>query len=191
MVAETRRPAGNAMKHGLCSHLLLIEENAHRVEMIRQDLIECYKPRLQLEDKIINELAVAQFKVPDKARKLYAKAQQAFDKANEMAHSNVQLFDQAATACKARFADLQMKTMEFTQANVNAGFALARKLIATKDPAEFFAAQQDFAREQSQALQSQFAEFNTLSVALAKETAKPVQDSFSKSFGEFGKTFAA
>lgn len=125
------------------------------------------------------------------AQKTVDQAQQAFDKANEFAHSNVQLFDQAATACKARFADLQMKAMEFTQANVNAGFALARKLISTKDPAEFFAAQQDFAREQTQALQRQFAEFNTLSVALAKETAKPVQDSFSKSFGEFGKAFAA
>ena len=125
------------------------------------------------------------------AQKSVDQAQLAFEKANELAHSNVQVFDAAASAYKSRFADLQMKAMEITQTNVNAGFAFARKLFAVKEPAEFFTIQQDFAREQAQAVQRQVAELNELTVALAKETVKPVQEGLTKSFGDFSKSFAA
>lgn len=125
------------------------------------------------------------------AQKSVDQAQLAFEKANELAHSNVQVFDAAASVYKSRFADLQMKAMEITQTNVNAGFAFARKLFAVKEPAEFFTIQQDFAREQAQAVQRQVAELNELTVALAKETVKPVQEGLTKSFGDFSKSFAA
>ncbi|MBI2718442.1 MAG: phasin family protein [Rhizobiales bacterium] len=125
------------------------------------------------------------------AHKSMDQAQAAFDKASEFAHSNVQLFDAAASAYKSRFADLQLKAMEITQANVLAGFAFARKLFAVKEPTEFFTLQQEFAREQAQVLQRQVSELNELSVALAKETVKPVQDGFSKSFADFTKNLAA
>jgi len=125
------------------------------------------------------------------AQKSVDQAQQVFEKANELAHSNVQVFDAAASAYKSRFADLQLKAMEFTQTNVNAGFALAKKLLTVKEPTEFFSVQQDFAREQAKALQTQVSEINELSVALAKETVKPVQEGFTKTFGEFTKSFAA
>ena len=124
------------------------------------------------------------------AQKSVDQAQAAFDKATETAHGNVQLFDAAASAYKARFADVQMKAMEITQTNVNAGFAFARKLFSVKEPTEFFALQQDFAREQSQAFSRQVAELGELTVQLAKETAKPVQDGFMKSFGDFSKAAA-
>jgi len=125
------------------------------------------------------------------AQKSVDQAQAAFEKATDLAHSNVQVFDAAASAYKTRFADIQMKAMEITQINVNAGFAFARKLFAVKEPTEFFALQQDFAREQAQTLQRQATEFNELAVTLAKETVKPVQDGLTKSFGDFSKAFAA
>ena len=125
------------------------------------------------------------------AQKSVDQAQVAFEKANDMAHSNAQVFDAAANAYKFRFADIQMKAMEITQINLNAGFAFARKLFAVKEPAEFFALQQDFAREQTQALQRQATELGELNMALAKETLKPVQEGFTKSFGEVSKSFAA
>ena len=125
------------------------------------------------------------------AQKSVDQAQVAFEKATDIAHSNVQVLDAAASACKARFADLQMKAMEITQTNVNAGFAFARKLFAVKEPSEFFALQQDFAREQTQLLQRQAAELGELNAALTKETVKPMQDGLTKSFGEFSKSFAA
>lgn len=125
------------------------------------------------------------------AQKSVDQAQAAFEKANDMAHSNAQVFDAAANAYKFRFADIQMKAMEIAQINLNAGFAFARKLFAVKEPAEFFALQQDFALEQSKALQRQATELGELNMALAKETLKPVQEGFSKSFGEAAKSFDA
>ena len=125
------------------------------------------------------------------AQKTVDQAQAAFEKAGEIAHSNVQLFDAAANAAKNRFNDIQLKAIEFTQANVNASFAFARKLFAVTEPAGFFSLQQDFARQQAEALQRQAAELNELTVALAKEAVKPVQDTMVKSFTDFSKTLAA
>ncbi len=125
------------------------------------------------------------------AQKTVDQAQAAFDKASDLAHSNVQLFDAAASAYRGRFADIQMKTVEFTQNAVTAAFAHTRSLFAVKEPAEFFALQQDFMRQQAESFQRQAAELGQLSLQLAKETAKPVQEGATKAFGDFSKAFAA
>ena len=129
--------------------------------------------------------------VTQMAQKSVDQAQAAFEKASEIAHSNVQLFDAAANATKNRFNDLQLKAIEFTQANINASFGFARKLFAVKEPMEVFSLQQAFLKEQTEAAQRQAAELNELTVALAKEAVKPVQDTLGKSFTDFSKTFAA
>jgi phasin len=125
------------------------------------------------------------------AHKTVDQAQAAFEKANDLAHSNVQMFDAAFSAYKNRFADYQLKAMELTQLNVNAVFTLARKVLAAKDATEAFALQQDFVKEQMQTLQRQATEINELAVSMAKDTMKPMQDSFSKGFTDFSKSFAA
>jgi hypothetical protein len=45
-------------------------------------------------------------------------AQAAYEKANDATHESLQVFDAAGVAFKARFADIQMKSLEFTNANV-------------------------------------------------------------------------
>ncbi|MCB1380089.1 MAG: phasin family protein [Alphaproteobacteria bacterium] len=125
------------------------------------------------------------------AQKSVDQAQAAFDKASEIAHGNVQLFDAAASATKDRFNDLQLKAIEFAQANVNASFGFARKLFAVKQPMEVFNLQQTFLREQAETAQRQAVELNELTVALAKEAVKPIQDSMTKSLTGFSKSFAA
>lgn len=125
------------------------------------------------------------------AQKSVDQAQAAFEKVTEVAHSNVQMFDAAANAYKNRVTDIQLKAMEFAQLNVNAGFAFARKLFAAKEPNEFFSLQQSFLKEQAETMQRQVSELNELSVALAKEAVKPVQDSMTKSFADLTKAVAA
>jgi len=142
-------------------------------------------------DHIAEAAAFTAHGAQDFAQKSVDQTQAAFDKAAEMAHGNVQLFDAAASAYKSRFADLQMKAMEITQTNLNAGFAFARKLLAVKEPTEFFRLQQDFAREQTQALTQQVTAIGELSMQLGRETVKPVQEGFMKSFGEFSRSHAA
>jgi phasin len=125
------------------------------------------------------------------AQKTVDQAQAAFEKVSEIAHGNVQLFDAAANATKNRFNDLQLKAIEFVQANINAGFGFTRKLLAVKEPGEVFTLQQSFLKEQAEAMQKQAAELNELTVALAKEAVKPLQDGMSKSLNDFNKTLAA
>lgn len=125
------------------------------------------------------------------AQKSVDQAQAAFEKASEIAHSNVQAFDAAASVYKNRFNDLQLKAIEIAQANVNAGFGFARKLFAVKEPMEMFSLQQAFLKEQAEAVQRQASEINELSVALAKEAVKPMQEGMTKSFSGFSKSFAA
>ena len=125
------------------------------------------------------------------AQKTVDQAQAAFEKVSEVAHSNVQLFDEAANAYKNRVTDIQLKTMEFAQMNLNAGFAFARKFVAVRDASEALTLQQSFFKEQAEALQRQAGELSELSVALAKESIKPVQESVTKSFAGFSKAVAA
>lgn len=125
------------------------------------------------------------------AQKSVDQAQAAFEKASEVAHGNVQMFDAAANAYKTRMTDIQLKAMEFTQLNVNAGFAFARKMFAVKEPTEVFSLQQSFLKEQAETLQRQVSEMGELSVALAKEAIRPVQESMTRSFAGFTKATAA
>jgi len=123
------------------------------------------------------------------ARKSVDQAQAAFEKASELAHGNVQMMDAAAGAYKQRLADLQLKAIEITQDNMNAAFEFARRALSVRDLTEGMSLQQDFIKAQAEAMQRQASQLNELSMALAKETVKPVQDSMTKSFANVGKTF--
>jgi phasin len=125
------------------------------------------------------------------AQKTVDDAQAAFEKVSEMAHGNVQMMDAAANACKNRMTDIQLKAMEFAQLNVNSGFAFVRKCLSLRDPSAAMALHQEFLKAQAEAMQRQAGELNELSVALAKESLKPVQESFTKSFTSLSKSIAA
>jgi hypothetical protein len=118
-------------------------------------------------------------------------AQAAFEKANDVAHSNMQVFDASAGAFKSRALDLQMKAMEIAQINLNSGFTFLRKAWSVQDPSEFVTLNQNFVRDQFSVISKQVGELNELSLQFVKETAKPIQDGMTKSFGDFSKSFAA
>ena len=141
----------------------------------------------QVSSQVTDQVAeqVASF-----AQKTVDQAQAAFEKVSEVAHDNVQLIDAAANAYKNRVTDIQLKTMEFTQLNINAGFAFARKFFAVREPGEVMSLQQSFLKEQAETLQRQAAELGELSVALAKESMKPVHESMTKSFATLSRTAA-
>lgn len=148
------------------------------------------KPELNTEaaEKVTAQVAE---QVTSFAVKTVDQAQAAFEKVSEVAHGNVQLMDAAANAYKNRVTDIQLKSMEFVQHNINNGFAFARKFFAVRDPSEAVNLQQTYIKEQSEALQRQAAELSELSVALAKESMKPMQESVTKSFASLTKAVAA
>lgn len=141
--------------------------------------------------KIVQTAAEVPAEVTEFAQKSVDQAQAAFDQASDLAHSNMQYVDAVAGAFKARTADLQLKAMEIAQNNMNSAFTYMRKAFAVKDPTEFMTLNQEFARDQFAAYTRQAGELSELSVQLAQETVKPVQESLVKSFGGLGKTFAA
>jgi phasin len=129
--------------------------------------------------------------VADFARKSVDQAQAAFDKASDFAHSNMQNLDAVAGAFKARSTDIQMKAMEIAQINMNSAFTFVRKAFSVKDPAEFFSLSQSYVNDQFAVFSRQAKEMSELSMLLATETAKPVQDGLMKSFTNLSKSVAA
>lgn len=125
------------------------------------------------------------------ARQSVDQAQAAFEKARDMAHDQVQIFDATAGALKASCAELQLKAIEIAQANTNAAFAHLRKLLSVTQPTEILPLTQSYMGEQTQALVRHAAEFNDMAVKLAAETVKPLQEGFLKSFDGVKKAFNA
>lgn len=141
--------------------------------------------------KVVPAAAEVPAEVADFAQKSVDQAQAAFDKASDLAHSNMQYVDAVAGAFKARAADIQLKAMEIAQINMNSAFTYMRKAFAVKDPSEFVTLNQDFARDQFATYSRQATELNELAVLLAQETVKPVQENVLRSFGDLGKALAA
>jgi hypothetical protein len=113
--------------------------------------------------------------------------EQAFDAAAGAAHGQVQSFDASTAAFKARSTDLQMKFMEYAQANVGAAFAFTRALLNVREPQAYVKLNQDFTKDRLEAFTTQSRELQQLTVALVSETAKPVQDGMQKTFAAFSK----
>ncbi len=128
--------------------------------------------------------------VAELAQKSVDQAQAAAERVGEFAHDNLQVFDAATSALKARTADFQLKVMEIAQGNLDATFDFARRALSVSDPSEFVSLQQDFLKKRFEEVARQSKELGELTVLFAKETSKPFQDGWVKSFGEFGRNFA-
>lgn len=107
-------------------------------------------------------------------------AKAAFSGETGVAKESLDAINQSAKAYQARFADLQAKGMDIAEANAKAVFAFWRSATAAKTPEALFAVQQDFFKAQSEAAMKQFQELNSVTSAMVREAAAPVQEGFSK-----------
>lgn len=112
----------------------------------------------------------------DMVRRSVDEAEAAFERASEVAHSSVQVFDAAASALKANATEVQLKAIEMAQANTNALFALARRFLAVRDPADIVHIQQRFVAEQMEDFVRQAGDIQALAVKLVSGAAKPPHD---------------
>lgn len=118
------------------------------------------------------------------------KAQAAANKATEVAHGNLQLFDATAGALRSGVVELQLKTLEIAQANTDAAFTFLRELIAVRDPAAFAKLQSQFLSRQAGEFVRQASELGELAGKCARETAKPCQEGFTRSVAELTRGLA-
>jgi hypothetical protein len=119
------------------------------------------------------------------------KAQETANKATEVAHGNVQMFDAAAGAMRSGMVELQLKTIEIAQANTDAAFSFLRDLLAVRDPQALVKANVEFVSRQSAEIARQIREINEVAAKCARDTTKPAQDGLARSFAELTKNFAA
>ena len=127
----------------------------------------------------------------EQVKVVFEKATDAAEKATEVAQDNVQVLEAVALAYKSGVVDFQKKAMEFTQKNMEQAFAFSRKLFSTKEFGDVLSLQQNFVKDQAEAFKTQAAELNEIALRLSSETAKPMQNSLTKSFKDFSKSFAA
>lgn len=119
------------------------------------------------------------------------KAQETANKATEVAHDNVQIFDATAGAMRSGLVELQLKAIEIAQANTDSAFGFMRDLLALRDPQSMMKANMEFASRQAAEVARQVREINEVAAKCASETAKPAQEGLSRSFAELNKNFSA
>jgi len=119
------------------------------------------------------------------------KAQETANKATEVAHDNVQIFDATAGAMRSGLVELQLKAIEIAQANTDSAFGFMRELLGLRDPQAMVKANMEFASRQAAEVARQMREINEVAAKCARETARPAQDGLSRSFAELNKNFGA
>jgi hypothetical protein len=118
-------------------------------------------------------------KINEQAEKMREMAQTTLDKAKEavskyMAESQ-KLREKADSGVRASYSsvkEINEKAVAFAEANVNAGFDLAQRLLRAKDPQEMGTIYQDHLKEQMEKMNAQFRELGS---ALTKPPAVDVK----------------
>jgi hypothetical protein len=118
-------------------------------------------------------------KINEQAEKMREMAQTTLDKAKDavskyMAESQ-KMREKADSGVRASYSsvkEMNEKAVAFAEANVNAGFDLAQRLLRAKDPQEMGTIYQDHLKEQMEKLNAQFRELGS---ALTKPPAVDVK----------------
>ena len=107
-------------------------------------------------------------KINEQTEKMREMAQTTLDKAKDavskyMAESQ-KLREKADTSVRATYStakDLNEKAVAFAEANVNAGFELAQRLLQARDPQEMGTIYQSHLKEQMEKMGAQFRELGS------------------------------
>jgi phasin len=120
------------------------------------------------EDVFVNEPI---FQIPNEVRdfaeKSVEQARKAFEGFAGAAHKAIGSVETTTSTFQTGAKDVSVKALGYAEANVNAAFDLARKLLHAKDPQEVLALQTEYVKSQVESIQAQAKE---LGAALQKAT---------------------
>lgn len=123
------------------------------------------------EDFVTQPIYQIPNEVRDFAEKSVEQARKAFEGFAGAAQKAIGSVETTTTSLQSGAKDVSVKAFGYAEANVNAAFDLAQKLVQAKDPQEVLRLQADFVKAQVEAIQQQAKE---LGAALQKATgAKP------------------
>jgi hypothetical protein len=108
-------------------------------------------------------------KLNEQAEKMREMAQATLDKARDAVSKYMvetqKMREKADSSVRASYSnvkEMNEKAVAFAEANVNAGFELAQRLLQAKDPQEMGSVYQNHLREQMEKMNSQFKELGSL-----------------------------
>ena len=114
--------------------------------------------------------------VSDEMRKMaeinIAKAKEAVDEFMKEASGAYEKVDASVQAARSGARDMNQMASEYAEANVNAAFDFAQKLVRARDPQEIVALQQRFLKAQVEQLNKQVRELGGAAIEAAK-AARP------------------
>ena len=99
----------------------------------------------------------------DMAEKSLAEAKRALDEYMEAAKRTAASIEGSVQAAQASASDVNRKAITFAEANVDAAFDFAERLVRAKDPREMLSLQQEFARTQMEQFNRQMRELGDTS----------------------------
>ena len=108
----------------------------------------------------------------DMAEKSLAEAKRALDEYMEAAKRTAASIEGSVQAAQASASDVNRKAITFAEANVDAAFDFAERLVRAKDPREMLSLQQEFARTQMEQFNRQMRELGDASGRQQAATGK-------------------
>jgi phasin len=117
------------------------------------------------------------FDVPTQMRQFaeqsVEQARKAVDGFLTAAHKTAVTVENQASTAQSGAKDMRDKVMTLAEQNINNSFEFAQKLVRAKDIQEVMALQQEFLKQQMQAMQSQAADIGAAATKAAMDSAKP------------------
>ena len=117
------------------------------------------------------------FDVPTQMRQFaeqsVEQARKAVDGFLTAAHKTAVTMENQASTAQSGAKDMRDKVMTLAEQNINNSFEFAQKLVRAKDIQEVMALQQEFLKQQMQAMQSQAKDLGTAATKAAMDSAKP------------------
>ena len=113
-----------------------------------------------------------------------AQAKEAFEKMSAATAEGTALIKNSYSTAAKGAQDYNAKVIEFANANTEAAFAFAQKLVSMKSPSEFFELSTNHSRKQFETLTEQTKELAALAQKVTLATVEPLKTGATKAFGQ-------
>ena len=117
----------------------------------------------------------------DFAEKGVAQAREGYAKMKAAAEEATDMLEESLETARANTLDLTTTSMDAAKANIDAGFAFMKDLMAVKTLSEAIELQTAFARERFDASSAQAKDMQAKLTKMTEEASKPMKDAMAKS----------
>jgi len=141
------------------------------------------------------EAMVGRFELPEAVRNLAERSieqsRDAYGKLRDAAQQATALMEESTASATEATTEFNLKTVDYVEAHVEAGFDLARKLLETRDPAKAFELQLAFARKQTEAFNNHVKELGEFASKTMPAAGATFNAQLSKYFDQVRSSFPA